>query len=159
MRGRVPRFRASLGAAWHTNAFHCARNTGPTPRPVAVERGSALIGRHCCATTGGARGPTRYPSAMCRNIRPLRGRTAPPATDGDAQDAARQYVRKIAATRAPAARDAAAFDAAVAEIAAATERLLAAMGAPVVPGPPTPPSEWPPRPARRAPRPSAGQPA
>jgi hypothetical protein len=88
---------------------------------------------------------------MCRNIRPLRGRAAPPATDGDVHDAARQYVRKIAATRAPAARDAAAFDAAVAEIAAATARLLAAMGAPIVAGPPTPPSAWPPRPQRRVP--------
>jgi hypothetical protein len=92
---------------------------------------------------------------MCRNIRPLRGRAAPPATDGDVHDAARQYVRKIAATRSPAARDAAAFDAAVGEIAAATARLLAAMGAPIVPGAPTPPSEWPPRPPRRAARASA----
>lgn len=88
---------------------------------------------------------------MCRNIRPLRGRAAAPATEGDVHDAARQYVRKIAATRAPAARDVPAFDAAVAEIAASTARLLAAMGAPVVSGPPTPPSEWPPRPPRRAP--------
>jgi len=86
---------------------------------------------------------------MCRNIRPLRGRAAPPATDGDVHDAARQYVRKIAATRTPAVRDAAAFDAAVGEIAAATARLLAALGAPTIPGRPTPPSEWPPRPARR----------
>jgi hypothetical protein len=92
---------------------------------------------------------------MCRNIRPLRGRAAPPATDGDVHDAARQYVRKIAATRAPAVRDVAAFDAAVGEIAASTARLLAAMGAPVVPGPPTPPSQWPPRPPRRAARASA----
>ena len=92
---------------------------------------------------------------MCRNIRPLRGRAAPPATEGDVHDAARQYVRKIAATRAPAVRDAGAFDAAVAEIAASTARLLAAMGAPVVPGPPTPPSAWPPRPPRRAARASA----
>jgi hypothetical protein len=92
---------------------------------------------------------------MCRNIRPLRGRAAPPATDGDVHDAARQYVRKIAATRAPAVRDAAAFDAAVGEIAAATARLLAAMGAAVVAGPPTPPSEWPPRPPRRIARASA----
>ena len=85
---------------------------------------------------------------MCRSIRPLRGRAAPPATHGDVHDAARQYVRKIAATRAPAARDLAAFDAAVDEIASATARLLAAMGAPTVPGPATPPSAWPARPAR-----------
>ena len=88
---------------------------------------------------------------MCRSIRPLRGRAAPPATDGDVADAARQYLRKVAATRAPAARDAAAFDAAVADVAAVTARLLAAMGAPPVPGPPTPPSAWPVRPRRRAP--------
>ena len=76
---------------------------------------------------------------MCRSIRPLRGRAAPPATEGDVRDAARQYVRKVAAMR-PAARDAAAFEAAVDEIAGATARLLAAMGSPPVPGPATPPS-------------------
>lgn len=91
---------------------------------------------------------------MCRSIRPLRGRAAPPATDGDVRDAALQYVRKIAATRAPAVRDAAAFDAAIEEIATATARLLAGMGAPTVPGPSTPPSAWPPRPPRRAARPA-----
>jgi hypothetical protein len=85
---------------------------------------------------------------MCRSIRPLRGRAAPPATDGDVRDAARQYLRKVAATRGPATRDAAAFDAALEEIAASTARLLAAMGAPPVAGPPTPPSEWPARPTR-----------
>jgi hypothetical protein len=95
---------------------------------------------------------------MCRSIRPLRGRDAPPATEGDLDDAARQYVRKIAATRAPAARDRAAFDAAVAEIAAATGRLLVAMGAPPVPGPSTPPALWPAAPGRRAPRPAADHP-
>jgi hypothetical protein len=93
---------------------------------------------------------------MCRSIRPLRGRAAPPATEGDLHDAARQYVRKIAATRAPAARDAAAFEAAVEEIASATGRLLAAMGSPAVPGPPTPPDRWPARPGGR--RASAGTP-
>jgi hypothetical protein len=84
---------------------------------------------------------------MCRSIRPLRGRAAPPATDGDVRDAATQYLRKIAATRRPPVRDAAAFEAAVAEVAAATARLLVAMGAPPVPGPSTPPQAWP---ARRA---------
>jgi hypothetical protein len=85
---------------------------------------------------------------MCRSIRPLRGRAAPPATDGDVREAARQYLRKVAATRGPAARDAAAFDAALEEVAASTARLLAAMGAAPVAGPPTPPSEWPARPQR-----------
>ena len=96
---------------------------------------------------------------MCRSIRPLRGRAAPPSTDGDVHDAARQYVRKIAAVRAPGIRDTAAFDAAVAEIASSTARLLAAMGAPPIPGPPTPPSEWPRRPARSAFRPPTAVPA
>jgi len=95
---------------------------------------------------------------MCRSIRPLRGRAAPPATSGDVHDAARQYLRKVAATRRPAARDAAAFDAAVDEVAAATTRLLEALGAAPLPGPPTPPSEWPARPTRdrgRAAKPAA----
>jgi len=87
---------------------------------------------------------------MCRSIRPLRGRAAPPATEGDVRDAARQYLRKVAAMR-PATRDAAAFEAAVDEIAAATTRLLAAMGSPPVPGPATPPSAWPARPGRPRP--------
>jgi hypothetical protein len=86
---------------------------------------------------------------MCRSIRPLRGRAAPPATTGDVRDAARQYVRKIAAVRTPPVRDAASFEAAIAEIAASTERLLAALGAPVIAGPSTPPELWPARPARR----------
>jgi hypothetical protein len=88
---------------------------------------------------------------MCRSIRPLRGRAAPPATEGDVHDAARQYVRKVAAIRSPSARDADAYEAAIAEIAAASARLLAALGAPAVPGPPTPPSAWPARPSRRPP--------
>jgi len=87
---------------------------------------------------------------MCRSIRPLRGRAAPPATEGDVRDAARQYLRKVAATR-PSARDAAAFEAAVDEIAGATARLLAALGAAPVPGPATPPSAWPARPGRPRP--------
>lgn len=85
---------------------------------------------------------------MCRSIRPLRGRAAAPATTGDVRDAARQYLRKVAATRRPPARDAAAFEAAVQEVAAATARLLATLGAAPVPGPATPPSAWPARPAR-----------
>ncbi len=118
-------------------------------RPVAparrVPEGTTGPRHPCPSTTSGTL------SGMCRSIRPLRGRAAPPATTGDLTEAARQYVRKVAATRAPAARDAAAFDAAIEEIAAATGRLLAAMGAPVVAGPPTPPAEWPPRPVRHRP--------
>ncbi len=61
---------------------------------------------------------------MCRSIKTLR----PPYTEdvgpGDVQAAALQYVRKVAGMRAPAKHNAAAFEQAVAEIAAATERLL-----------------------------------
>jgi hypothetical protein len=85
---------------------------------------------------------------MCRSIRPLRGRAAPPATTGDVHEAARQYLRKVAAVRRPPVRDAAAFDAAVEEVATATARLLATLGAAPVAGPATPPSAWPARPAR-----------
>jgi hypothetical protein len=73
---------------------------------------------------------------MCRSIRQLRrADDAGPATTGEAQAAALQYVRKISGLRAPSARHAAAFDAAVAEIAAATTRLLASVGTAVAEGP------------------------
>lgn len=73
---------------------------------------------------------------MCRSIRQLRrAEDAGPATTGEAQAAALQYVRKVSGLRAPSARHHAAFDAAVAEIAAATERLLASVGTSVAEGP------------------------
>ena len=73
---------------------------------------------------------------MCRSIRQLRrGEDAGAAATGEAQAAALQYVRKISGFRAPSARNEAAFQAAVDEIAAATERLLAAVGTPVAEGP------------------------
>jgi hypothetical protein len=73
---------------------------------------------------------------MCRSIRQLRrAEAAGPATTGEAQAAALQYVRKISGYRAPSARNEEAFRAAVDEIAAATERLLAAIGTPVAEGP------------------------
>jgi hypothetical protein len=99
---------------------------------------------------------------MCRSIRPLRGRAVPPPTTGDVEDAARQYLRKVAAVRSPGARHQDAFELALEEVTAATDRLLAALGARPVEGPPTPPSEWPRRPARRetsAPQPAAINPA
>lgn len=61
---------------------------------------------------------------MCRNIRPLNN-FEPPATSSEVHDAALQYVRKIAGTTKPAKANEAAFDRAVAEIAHATEHLLA----------------------------------
>jgi hypothetical protein len=61
---------------------------------------------------------------MCRSIKTLRPPYAEQVTDTDVRAAALQYVRKVSGFRAPAAHNAAAFDAAVAEIAAATARLL-----------------------------------
>jgi hypothetical protein len=73
---------------------------------------------------------------MCRSIRQLRrADDAGPATTGEAQAAALQYVRKISGFRAPSARNEAAFRAAVDEVAAATERLLAAIGTSIADGP------------------------
>jgi hypothetical protein len=64
---------------------------------------------------------------MCRSIKTLRPPYAEAVTDADVQAAALQYVRKISGFRAPAAHNAAAFDQAVAEVAAATARLLDAI--------------------------------
>ena len=63
---------------------------------------------------------------MCRSIRPLHRSQVDP-TPGDVSDAALQYVRKLSGIRSPSKIDAAVFNAAVAEIAAATERLLAGL--------------------------------
>lgn len=62
---------------------------------------------------------------MCRSIRTLRGDEP---TTGDVQAAARQYVRKLSGYRVPSRANTAAFDAAVTDIAAATDRLLLALG-------------------------------
>ena len=83
-----------------------------------------------------ARLAVRYAAPMCRSIRQLRRADDDgPATTGEASAAALQYVRKVSGLRAPPARHRAAFDAAVAEVAAATERLLAAIGTDVTEGP------------------------
>jgi hypothetical protein len=66
---------------------------------------------------------------MCRSIKQLR-RAAPPATDDEIAAAALQYVRKISGFRAPSRANQAAFDAAVAEVARATQALLAALPTP-----------------------------
>lgn len=83
---------------------------------------------------------------MCRNITTLRG-LAPAASEEEIAAAARQYVRKVAGIGAPSAATGPAVEQAVAEVAAATARLLAAL-------PPrrTPPATVPPlrRPAVRA---------
>lgn len=60
---------------------------------------------------------------MCRSILTLFN-FEPPATEDEVQAAALQFVRKISGFRAPSQANQAAFDAAVAEITAATLRLL-----------------------------------
>ena len=60
---------------------------------------------------------------MCRNIRQLHN-FEPPATSNEVHDAALQYVRKISGSAKPSQANAAAFEQAVAEVAAATQRLL-----------------------------------
>jgi hypothetical protein len=66
---------------------------------------------------------------MCRSIKTLR-RVDQPATPEEIQAAALQYVRKLSGYRAPSRKNARAFDAAVAEVAAATGRLLDALARP-----------------------------
>ncbi len=63
---------------------------------------------------------------MCRNITPLRG-LEPPATSVEVEAAARQYVRKVAAVSTAGQMANPAFERAVAQVAAATSELLAAM--------------------------------
>ena len=65
---------------------------------------------------------------MCRNIRVLHN-FAPPTTPEEIRAAALQYVRKVGGIGKPAAADEAAIARAVDEIAATTERLLAALPA------------------------------
>ncbi len=64
---------------------------------------------------------------MCRSIKQLR-RAERDVTDEEIAAAALQYVRKVSGYRQPARANAAAFDSAVEEVAAATRRLLAAVG-------------------------------
>ena len=71
---------------------------------------------------------------MCRSIRTLRHQHDP-ATTGEVHAAARQYVRKVSGFREPSAKNAEAFEAAIADIAAASQRLILAMGGGVEPGP------------------------
>ena len=63
---------------------------------------------------------------MCRSIKTLRAQE-PPATAEGVNAAALQFVRKISGYRAPSRTNREAFDQAVAEIAAASEKLLASL--------------------------------
>lgn len=60
---------------------------------------------------------------MCRNIRTLHN-FEPPATRDEVQAAALQYVRKVSGATRPSQANQDAFDRAVAEVTAATQRLL-----------------------------------
>ncbi len=60
---------------------------------------------------------------MCRSIKPLR-QPDRQATESEIAEAALQYVRKVSGYRKPSRANQAAFDAAVAEVAAATRRML-----------------------------------
>jgi hypothetical protein len=60
---------------------------------------------------------------MCRSIKTLRGAEVE-ATDAEVAAAALQFVRKVSGYRVPSRKNAEAFDGAVAEIAAASRRLL-----------------------------------
>ena len=75
---------------------------------------------------------------MCRSIRTLRA-AEPHPTTGDVHAAARQYVRKLSGYRTPSRANAAVFEQAIADVAAATERMLAALGSVPVEGPEQPP--------------------
>jgi hypothetical protein len=63
---------------------------------------------------------------MCRNIRPLFN-FEPAATDDEIRAAALQYVRKITGYTKPSEVNAPAFQQAVDEVAAASQKCLAAM--------------------------------
>jgi hypothetical protein len=65
---------------------------------------------------------------MCRSIKTLRT-GATPASDDEISAAALQYVRKVSGYRKPSTANEAAFEAAVAEVAAASRRLLDAVSA------------------------------
>jgi len=71
---------------------------------------------------------------MCRSIKVLR-RPDEPATTGEIEAAARQFVRKVSGYRTPSARNNDAFEAAIADVAAASRRLLEEIGASVEDGP------------------------
>ena len=76
---------------------------------------------------------------MCRSIKQLR-RPAEPATESEIAAAALQYVRKVSGYRSPSRANQAAFDHAVAEIARATQALLAMLPTPAAAMPVLPPA-------------------
>jgi hypothetical protein len=71
---------------------------------------------------------------MCRSIKVLR-RPDEPATTGEIEAAARQFVRKVSGYRTPSQRNSAAFEAAIEEVAHISRHLLEEIGASVEDGP------------------------
>ncbi len=70
---------------------------------------------------------------MCRSIKRLRqpkGSDQPPATEDEIRAAALQFVRKVSGYQRPAPANAPAFESAVDDVAAITQRLLAALPKP-----------------------------
>ncbi len=65
---------------------------------------------------------------MCRSIKPLRLPDRP-ATEEEVYEAALQFVRKVSGFRKPSKVNQAAFEAAIAEVAAATRKMLASLPA------------------------------
>jgi hypothetical protein len=65
---------------------------------------------------------------MCRSIKTLRDGPTP-ARDDEISAAALQFVRKVSGYRKPSSANQAAFEAAVADVAAASKRLLEAVSA------------------------------
>jgi len=65
---------------------------------------------------------------MCRNIRTLH-HFKPPTTPEEIEAASLQYVRKVSGMREPTKDSQAAFERAVAQVTAATKRLLATLPA------------------------------
>lgn len=61
---------------------------------------------------------------MCRSIKTLRDAERVTATDREIEEAALQFVRKISGYRKPSKANEEAFDRAVAEVSAASRRLL-----------------------------------
>lgn len=92
---------------------------------------------------------------MCRNITELRG-LEPPATGEEVEAAARQYVRKISGLKTVTEANRAAFETAVAEVTAATGRLLGQLPERRQPPATIPPLRRPEVRARIAARESAG---
>jgi hypothetical protein len=80
---------------------------------------------------------------MCRSIKVLR-RPDEPATTGEIEAAARQFVRKVSGYRTPSQRNSAAFEAAIEEIAEVSRKMLEEIGATVEVGP----DRWNPGPGR-----------